>query len=150
VIYSFVINFEFDDCGGRPACFATWVYRYHYRDFLLHDLPTLLVLRYTLAVMYEMFSVAPLITDGQVEEDPLHGLYTRQILNSLDFYLWGHLKTLVYAAPVDNGVAFHNRIVDSCQTVRNYPSISEQMRLSIIRNVEAYTESQGGDFEYLL
>jgi hypothetical protein len=46
-------------------------------------------------------------------------------LNPLDFYLWEHLKTLVYAAPADNEEAFHNQIVDACQTKRNYPGIFE-------------------------
>jgi hypothetical protein len=44
-------------------------------------------------------------------------------LNPLDFYLWGHQKTLVYAAPVDNEEAPRYRIVDACQTIRNYPGI---------------------------
>jgi hypothetical protein len=40
-------------------------------------------------------------------------------LNPLDFYLWVHLKTLVYAAPVDSEKALHHPIVDACQTIRN-------------------------------
>jgi hypothetical protein len=44
-------------------------------------------------------------------------------LNPLDFYLWEHLKTLVYAAPVDNEEALHHRTVDACQTIRNCPGI---------------------------
>jgi hypothetical protein len=31
-------------------------------------------------------------------------------LNHLDFYLWGHLKTLVYAAPVDKKETLHRRV----------------------------------------
>jgi hypothetical protein len=57
-------------------------------------------------------------------------------LNPLDFYLWGHRKTLVYAAPVDNEEAFHHRIVNACQTIRNYPSIFKRMGQSIMRRVE--------------
>jgi hypothetical protein len=34
---------------------------------------------------------------------------------------------LVYAAPVDNEEALHYRIVDACQTIRNYPGIFERM-----------------------
>jgi hypothetical protein len=41
-------------------------------------------------------------------------------LNPLEFYLWGHLKTLMYAVPLDNEEALHHRIVDASQTVRNY------------------------------
>jgi hypothetical protein len=48
-------------------------------------------------------------------------------LNPLDFYLWGHLKTLAYADPVDNKQTLHRRTMDACQTIRNYPGVSEQM-----------------------
>jgi hypothetical protein len=64
--------------------------------------------------------------------------------------LWGHLKTLVYAAPVDNEEALHRRIVDACQTIPNCPSIFERMRRSMMRRVEACIESHGGHFEHLL
>jgi hypothetical protein len=70
--------------------------------------------------------------------------------NPLNFYLWGHLQALVYGAPVDNEEAFHHRTVDACQTIRNYPGIFERMRRSMMRRVEACTESHGGHFEHLL
>jgi hypothetical protein len=50
---------------------------------------------------------------------------------SSDFYLWGHLNTLVYAAPVDNEETLHRCIVGACQTT------------------ETFTESHGGHFENL-
>jgi hypothetical protein len=56
-------------------------------------------------------------------------------------------NTPVYAAPVDKGEALYWRNVDVCQTIRNYPAISERMRRSVISRVEACTESH---FEYLL
>jgi hypothetical protein len=65
-------------------------------------------------------------------------------LNPQDFYLWGQLKSLVYAAPVDNDEAHH--IVDACQTVRNYPCIFDRLRRSMMRRVEACIESHGGHF----
>jgi hypothetical protein len=34
-------------------------------------------------------------------------------LNPLDFSLWGHFKTLAYAAPVDSGEALRHRIADA-------------------------------------
>lgn len=51
-------------------------------------------------------------------------------LNPLDLYLWGHLKTLLCAAPVDMEEALLHRIVDACQTIRIYPSNFEQMQQS--------------------
>jgi hypothetical protein len=65
-------------------------------------------------------------------------------LNPPDFYLWRHLNTLVYAAPVDNEVTLHHRIVDACQTIRSYPGIFERMWQSLMRRVEACIESHAG------
>jgi hypothetical protein len=68
--------------------------------------------------------------------------------NPLEFYLWGHLKALVYAAPVDNEET--HPIAEACQTSSNYPGIFEQVRQSTMRGVEACIESHGGHFEHLL
>jgi hypothetical protein len=66
---------------------------------------------------------------------------------SPDFYLCGHIKPLVYTAPVDNEETLHHRIVDACQTIRNYPGIFVWMLRSMMRRVEACIESHGGHFE---
>jgi hypothetical protein len=54
-------------------------------------------------------------------------------MNPLDFYLWGHLKPLVYSAPVDNEEALRHCIVDACQAIRNCPGIFERMWWSMTR-----------------
>jgi hypothetical protein len=56
---------------------------------------------------------------------------------ALEFPLWGHLETLVYAAPVYNEEALHYRTVDACQTIRNCPGILERMKRFMKRRVEA-------------
>jgi hypothetical protein len=71
-------------------------------------------------------------------------------LKPLDFYLWEQVKTLVYAASVDNKVAVHRRTVDACQTIRNCPGIFELMRWSMLRRVDECVESHGGHFWHLL
>jgi hypothetical protein len=53
-------------------------------------------------------------------------------LNPLDFYPRGHLRPLEYAAPVDSEETLHHRIVDACQTIRNYPAIFARMRQSMM------------------
>ena len=35
------------------------------------------------------------------------------------FYLWGHLKTALYSAPIKNEKTLHQRIVYNCRTIRN-------------------------------
>jgi hypothetical protein len=108
----------------------------------------MMVLRNILATLCEMFSITHIVTDGHVEEDTAWPPRSPD-LNPLDVYLWGHLKTLVYAAPVDNEEALH-RTVDACQTVRNYLGIFERMQRSMMIHVEACIESHGEHFEYLL
>jgi hypothetical protein len=68
--------------------------------------------------------------------------------NLPDFYLWGRLKSLVYAAPVDNEETLH-RIVYACQTIRNYPAIFERMWRSMMRRVEVCAEFHAGHSEHL-
>jgi hypothetical protein len=53
-------------------------------------------------------------------------------LNALDFHLWEHLTSLVYAAPVDTEETLHHRTVDACQTIRICPGMSGGMRRSVM------------------
>jgi hypothetical protein len=53
--------------------------------------------------------------------------------NPQDFYLWRHLKALIYAAFVDNEETLQHRIAHACQTIRNYPGICERMRRSMMK-----------------
>jgi hypothetical protein len=48
-------------------------------------------------------------------------------------------KPLVYATPVDNREEQLHRIVNTSQTIGNYPGIFEGMRRSMMRRVEACT-----------
>jgi hypothetical protein len=137
----------------------------HCRGFLLQDLPKLLegvppsvrtrmckcmmVLRYILALLGEIFSMTPITTDGEVEEDPLHGP-TSPGLNSLDFYCgdtWSPLcMQLLLTTKRYFTIAFGMLVRLSATT----PAIYERMRRSIMRCVEASTESHGGHFGNLL
>jgi hypothetical protein len=66
-------------------------------------------------------------------------------LNVLDLYL-ADTKSLVYTAPVDNEEEVHHRIVNACQTIRNYPGFFERMRLSMKRHAQACIQSLGRHF----
>jgi hypothetical protein len=137
----------------------------HCRDFHLHDPPKLLedvpltehecgtcmmVLRHISAVLCEVLWTTPVMTEGQVEEEPLHGLNAPQMW-ILWICIWeGNLNALVYAAAVDNEEAFHHCTVHACQSMRYYPGIFERMPLSMMRRVEACVEYHWGRFEQLL
>jgi hypothetical protein len=137
----------------------------HCRGFLLHDLPKLLgnVLLAVTARMWYMHDGAPAHFSRAVREVLRNTFHDQWIgregptawpprspdLIPLDLYLWGHLNPLVYAPPVDNEEAPHHRIVDACQTIRNFPGIFERMRRSMMRRVEACTDYHRGHFEHL-
>jgi hypothetical protein len=67
-------------------------------------------------------------------------------LTRFEFYgcLLTRTSKVPYAAPSNSEEALHRRIVDD----HSYPGISEQVRRSIIRRVEACIESHGGHFEH--
>jgi hypothetical protein len=111
----------------------------HCRDFLLHDLTKLLevVPLADRARMWNMHDGAPAHFSRAVRDVLSNTCHDRWIgrggttawtprstpdLNPLDFYLWRHLKFLVFATHVDNEDALRHGIVDACQTIRNYPA----------------------------
>ncbi|XP_023313209.1 uncharacterized protein LOC111693200 [Anoplophora glabripennis] len=71
-------------------------------------------------------------------------------LNCLDFFFWGHLKTLVYATPVENVDQLRERIVASCDIIRNTPEIFLRVRQSMRRRIAACIEANGGHFQHLI
>jgi hypothetical protein len=68
----------------------------------------------------------------------------------MDFYLWGHLKSLVYSSPVDDVETLRNRIVEGFQTIRNMPGICDRLRMAMRRRTEACVQTGGGHMEHLL
>jgi hypothetical protein len=126
----------------------------HCRDFPLHDLPKLVEdvrlavrtpMSYTLGGAPAHFSRAVRDVLRQTDRPQRSPDF-----NLLGFYLCGYLKTLVYAASVDNEEELYRRIVDACLTTRNYPGGFRCVRKSMMARVEACIESHGGHFEQLL
>jgi len=70
--------------------------------------------------------------------------------NLLHFYLWEHLKALVYSAAIENEQAPHQRIFDPCQTICNCHMTYERVPQSMVRCVHMCTESGVGHFEQML
>jgi hypothetical protein len=89
------------------------------------------------------------MTNVQFPAGPIAWLPPSPDLNPLYFYLWGHLKALVNAAPVENEEALDLNM-DACQTIRNYHDIIQRMWQPSMGHVEACIEFHGGRFEHLL
>ncbi|KAJ4435913.1 hypothetical protein ANN_18533 [Periplaneta americana] len=71
-------------------------------------------------------------------------------LNPLDFYLWGHLKSLVYSSPVPDLESLRNRIVACSEDIRNTPGVWDPVRRSMRHRCEVCIEAGGRHFEHLL
>lgn len=71
-------------------------------------------------------------------------------MNPLDFFVWGHLKSLVYKTPIQNVEDLRNRIQESCAIIRNTLGIFERVRQSMLRRTNACIEVGGGHFQHLL
>jgi hypothetical protein len=109
--YSIVINFGVGDCLVSPRVLEQRLTGNLYRDFLLHDLPKLLedVPLAVRARMWHMHDGAPAHFSCAVRDVINNTHHDRWIgrggptawppcspdLNHLDFYLWGHQKSLV-------------------------------------------------------
>lgn len=71
-------------------------------------------------------------------------------MNPIDFYLWGHLKALVYKTPVIDVNDLRNRIIDNCNVIRNTPGIFERARQSMTNRLQSCILSEGGHFAHLM
>jgi hypothetical protein len=104
-----------------------------YVHFLENDLPTLLedlplAIRAHMWFMHDGASPYFSITDREfLDMHPARwigsGGPTAWPPRSPDFHLWGHLKTLVYATPVNDIKTLRQRVEGGCQTIRNTPGI---------------------------
>ena len=48
-------------------------------------------------------------------------------LNPLDFHLWGHLKSIVYATSIENAEMLRNRIEQGFRQIRETPGTIERV-----------------------
>ena len=71
---------------------------------------------------------------SQVEYCDMHYVYGYCDGTPLDYYLWGHMKTLVYETKVDSRAALRDRIFAAADHIRNYPhNISSATESLLIR-----------------
>ena len=71
-------------------------------------------------------------------------------LTPLDYYLWGHMKTLVYETGVDTGAALRDRIFGAAELIHNHPDIIASATQYLLMRAENCIAAGGGHFEQLL
>jgi hypothetical protein len=71
-------------------------------------------------------------------------------LTPLGFYLWGHLKTVVYATPVNDTEDLWERVQNACQLFCDENLVFEKIRQSCVHHVQACVQNGAGHTEHLL
>jgi len=71
-------------------------------------------------------------------------------LTPLDYYLWGHMKTLVYEIKVDSRAALCHSIFAAAEHIRNHPANIASATQSLLMRAEKCIATGGGHFEQLL
>lgn len=70
-------------------------------------------------------------------------------LTSLDFFLWGHVKEIVYKTQVNTVEELRGRIVAAFEDIRETPEILTRVQASMLKRCNACVEVGGGHFENL-
>ena len=70
--------------------------------------------------------------------------------NPLDFYFWGHMKTLVYSHEVYSREELWQQIVNSANFIANQPNIFFKVRRSFIERIDKLLEVNRSHIEHLL
>ncbi|KYM96625.1 hypothetical protein ALC62_12672 [Cyphomyrmex costatus] len=71
-------------------------------------------------------------------------------MNPLDFYLWGHVKSIVYTNAPNNIVDLRHRIIRAFQEIRTDPHVFQRVRNSFDRRIRACIRAEDGHFEHLI
>lgn len=71
-------------------------------------------------------------------------------LSPLDYFLWGQIKSLVYADKSVNRQQLLNKIIEACNNIRNDAELLSRSTKSIIQRAELCVNQNGGHFEQFL
>ena len=80
---------------------------------------------------------------------PIHWPARSPDLNPLDFYLWGHLKSIVYSEPAATIEQLQNRINNAVQHMQDTTDF-EAVYNSLVQRCNMCIRENGGIFEHLL
>ena len=71
-------------------------------------------------------------------------------LTPLDYYLWGHMKTLLYETKVESRAALRDRIFAAAEHKRNHPNNNASATQSLLMHAENCIGTGRRHFEQLL
>jgi hypothetical protein len=71
-------------------------------------------------------------------------------LTPLDYFVWGHAKSLIYDTPVDIELELLARILVARDVIHEKPEIFEMVRQSFFRRCNARIENGSRQFQHVL
>lgn len=71
-------------------------------------------------------------------------------LNPLDFYFWGHMKSLVYSTPVESDEDLVARVVAAAHEIKDKPELLEKVAINNLKRCRMCLQQNGGHFEHLM
>lgn len=71
-------------------------------------------------------------------------------LTPLDFYLWGHMKTLVYATKVNSREELLQRVHATAESIKNNPDELKRATQSVLERARKCIQAGGTHFEHLM
>ena len=71
-------------------------------------------------------------------------------LTPMNYFVWGHIKPLIYTSPVDSEANLIARIVEAAATIRQQTGILECTRQSVLRRCRLCIEVGVRTFEHPL
>ncbi|KAJ8942137.1 hypothetical protein NQ318_021645 [Aromia moschata] len=80
---------------------------------------------------------------------PIHWPARSPDLTPCDFYLWGHMKQLVYSKPVNSIEELTARIRVAAETIREDPTVFGRVRASLERRARDCIDNNGLQFQHL-
>lgn len=69
-------------------------------------------------------------------------------LNPLDYFLWGHIKSVVYRQPINNEEELKEYIKKALDTLT--PELIRRSIANLIKRVHLCIQEEGGHFQHLL
>lgn len=81
---------------------------------------------------------------------PVHWPARSPDLTPLDFFLWGHMKQLVYSTPVESEMDLVARISEAAARIQEDVNVFERVRRSLVERCGLCNRVQGRHFEQLL
>lgn len=81
---------------------------------------------------------------------PVHWPARSPDLNPLDFFLWGHIKSLVYETRINTEEELIAKVLAACTQIQTMPGIFQRVRTSMNRRAQLCLEQNGKHFEQFL